>query len=73
MSEVPAELDALGRMLYPLSCVSVHEHAWMVLGYGVWGMERFDVMASTVHALVVLIIPTNITVALYNNYEAVRL
>ena len=40
-SEAPAELDALGQMLYPLFCVSVHEHAWMAAGYGVWGMERY--------------------------------
>ena len=29
-----AELDALGQTLYPLFCVSVHEHAWMAAGYG---------------------------------------
>ena len=29
-------LDALGRTLYPLFCVSVHEHVWMAAGYGVW-------------------------------------
>ena len=40
-SEAPAELDALGQTLYPLFCVSVHEHAWMAAGYGVWGMERY--------------------------------
>jgi superoxide dismutase len=40
-TEAPAALDALGRTLYPLFCVSVHEHAWMVAGYGVWGMETY--------------------------------
>ncbi|KAI9453199.1 hypothetical protein BJY52DRAFT_1153344 [Lactarius psammicola] len=39
--EAPAALDALGRTLYPLFCVSVHEHAWMAAGYGVWGMETY--------------------------------
>lgn len=41
-----AKLDTLGQTLYPLFCVSLHEHAWTVAGYGVWGMmetylERF--------------------------------
>ncbi|KAN0140325.1 hypothetical protein V8E53_002221 [Lactarius tabidus] len=40
-TETPAALDALGRTLYPLFCVSVHEHAWMAAGYGVWGMETY--------------------------------
>ena len=40
-SEAPTELDALGQTLYPLFCVSVHEHAWMAAGYGVWGMETY--------------------------------
>ncbi|KAH8977979.1 hypothetical protein EDB92DRAFT_1879859 [Lactarius akahatsu] len=40
-SEAPAALDALGKTLYPLFCVSVHEHAWMAAGYGVWGMETY--------------------------------
>ncbi|KAI9430915.1 hypothetical protein H4582DRAFT_2013270 [Lactarius indigo] len=39
--EAPAALDALGKTLYPLFCVSVHEHAWMAAGYGVWGMETY--------------------------------
>jgi superoxide dismutase, Fe-Mn family len=34
-------LDSLGQTLYPLFCVSVHEHAWMAAGYGVWGKERY--------------------------------
>ncbi|KAH9165423.1 hypothetical protein EDB89DRAFT_1892130 [Lactarius sanguifluus] len=40
-SDSPAALDALGKTLYPLFCVSVHEHAWMAAGYGVWGMETY--------------------------------
>ena len=40
-SEAPAELDALGQTLYPLFCVSVHEHAWLAAGYGIWGLERY--------------------------------
>ena len=40
-SEAPAELDALGQTLYPLFCVSVHEHAMMAAGYGVWGLETY--------------------------------
>jgi Fe-Mn family superoxide dismutase len=39
--EAPPALDALGRTLYPLFCVSVHEHAWMAAGYGVWGMDAY--------------------------------
>ncbi|KAJ3819912.1 manganese superoxide dismutase [Lentinula raphanica] len=27
--------------LYPLFCVSVHEHAWMSAGYGIWGKEEW--------------------------------
>jgi len=34
-------LDSLGQTLYPLFCVSVHEHAWMAAGYGVSGKERY--------------------------------
>ncbi|KAI0288238.1 hypothetical protein BC826DRAFT_1166307 [Russula brevipes] len=30
----------LGQTLFPLFCVSVHEHAWMAGGYGVWGRGR---------------------------------
>ena len=36
-----SDLDSLGRTLYPLFCVSVHEHAWMAAGYGVWGKEKY--------------------------------
>ncbi len=38
-AEAPHLLDALGLTLYQLFCVSVHEHAWIAAGYGVWGME----------------------------------
>ncbi|KIK65669.1 hypothetical protein GYMLUDRAFT_94294 [Collybiopsis luxurians FD-317 M1] len=31
----------MGETLYPLFCVSVHEHAWMSAGYGVWGKEEW--------------------------------
>jgi superoxide dismutase, Fe-Mn family len=34
-------LVSLGQTLFTLFCVSVHEHAWMAGGYGVWGMERY--------------------------------
>jgi Fe-Mn family superoxide dismutase len=34
-------LDLLGQTLYPLFCVSMHEHAWMAGGYGVWGKGRY--------------------------------
>jgi Fe-Mn family superoxide dismutase len=37
----PTSLDTLGDKLYPLFCVSVHEHAWMAAGYGVWGKETY--------------------------------
>jgi superoxide dismutase, Fe-Mn family len=39
--EQPTSLDSLGETLYPLFCVSVHEHAWMAAGYGVWGRETY--------------------------------
>jgi len=42
MADVPAALDALGHTLYPLFCMSVHEHdAWMAAGNGVWGVETY--------------------------------
>lgn len=44
LGELPdqkASLDKLGATLYPLFCVSVHEHAWMAAGYGVWGKETY--------------------------------
>ncbi|KAJ6627456.1 hypothetical protein B0H10DRAFT_2210380 [Mycena sp. CBHHK59/15] len=30
-----------GEVLYPLFCISVHEHAWITAGYGVWGKEAW--------------------------------
>lgn len=38
---LPEGLDTLGATLFPLFCVSVHEHAWMAAGYGVWGKETY--------------------------------
>jgi Fe-Mn family superoxide dismutase len=31
----------IGETLHPLFCVSVHEHAWISAGYGVWGKEEW--------------------------------
>lgn len=31
----------IGDMLFPLLCLSVHEHAWVSAGYGVWGKEEY--------------------------------
>lgn len=39
--EQPPSLDTLGQTLFPLFCVSAHEHAWMAAGYGVWGKETY--------------------------------
>ncbi|PFH52547.1 hypothetical protein AMATHDRAFT_74033 [Amanita thiersii Skay4041] len=36
-----SELLNTGQVLYPLFCLSVHEHAWMAAGYGVWGKEEW--------------------------------
>ncbi|KAF8495159.1 hypothetical protein F5888DRAFT_1712544 [Russula emetica] len=41
LPDQPTSLDTLGETLYPLFCVSVHEHAWMAAGYGVWGKEKY--------------------------------
>lgn len=30
-----------GSNVYPLACVSLHEHAWMSAGLGVWGKEAY--------------------------------
>ncbi|KAH8118496.1 Manganese/iron superoxide dismutase [Phellopilus nigrolimitatus] len=32
---------SLGSRIYPLLCLSVHEHAWMSAGLGVWGKEEY--------------------------------
>jgi Fe-Mn family superoxide dismutase len=36
-------VDALnsGDVLYPLFCISVHEHAWLYAGFGIWGKEAW--------------------------------
>ncbi|KAI0637696.1 Manganese/iron superoxide dismutase [Trametes polyzona] len=34
-------LQNLGQVLHPLLCLSVHEHAWVGAGYGVWGKEEY--------------------------------
>ena len=31
----------IGDVLYPLMCLSVHEHAWLSAGYGIWGKEEY--------------------------------
>lgn len=33
--------EKTGDVLYPLFCVSLHEHAWVGAGYGVWGKEEY--------------------------------
>ncbi|KAI0092546.1 Manganese/iron superoxide dismutase [Irpex rosettiformis] len=35
------DVSKIGEKLFPLFCVSVHEHAWMSAGYGVWGKEEW--------------------------------
>ncbi|KAF9649327.1 manganese and iron superoxide dismutase [Thelephora ganbajun] len=40
--EVPtADFEKIGTNLYPLFCLSVHEHAWLTAGYGIWGKEEY--------------------------------
>jgi len=40
--EVPtADFQKIGTHLYPLFCLSVHEHAWLTAGYGIWGKEEY--------------------------------
>jgi len=40
--EVPtADFEKIGTNLYPLFCLSVHEHAWLMGGYGIWGKEEY--------------------------------
>ncbi|KAH7100566.1 hypothetical protein BKA62DRAFT_830784 [Auriculariales sp. MPI-PUGE-AT-0066] len=31
----------IGEQLTPLFCISIHEHAWMAAGLGVWGKEAY--------------------------------
>lgn len=35
------EFYEVGSRLCPLFCVSIHEHAWMSAGYGVWGKKEY--------------------------------
>lgn len=35
------DFDKVGTHLYPLFCLSVHEHAWLTAGYGIWGKEEY--------------------------------
>jgi len=40
--EVPtADFEKIGTNLCPLFCLSVHEHAWLTAGYGIWGKEEY--------------------------------
>ncbi|KAH0839607.1 hypothetical protein J3R83DRAFT_523 [Lanmaoa asiatica] len=34
------DLTTLGEYIYPLFCISVHEHCWL-LDHGIWGKERY--------------------------------
>ncbi|KAI5982278.1 hypothetical protein EDC04DRAFT_2844343 [Pisolithus marmoratus] len=34
------DLRTIGEYLYPLFCVSVHEHCWL-LDHGIWGKEKY--------------------------------
>lgn len=33
--------EEISTRVYPLFCLSVHEHAWMGAGLGVWGKEEY--------------------------------
>ncbi|KAG8714903.1 hypothetical protein FRC11_006567 [Ceratobasidium sp. 423] len=35
------DFTKIGDVLSPLFCISVHEHAWMSSGHGVWGKEPY--------------------------------
>lgn len=35
------DYNKVGQSIYPLLCLSVHEHAWMAAGRGVWGKEEY--------------------------------
>ncbi|CAE6439320.1 unnamed protein product [Rhizoctonia solani] len=35
------DFTKIGDILSPLFCISVHEHAWLSSGYGVWGKEPY--------------------------------
>ena len=34
------DLTTLGEYIYPLFCISVHEHCWL-LDHGIWGKEKY--------------------------------
>lgn len=34
-------LPRTGEVLCPLLCISIHEHAWIGSGYGIWGKEEY--------------------------------
>ncbi|KAL4241474.1 hypothetical protein ABKN59_000104 [Abortiporus biennis] len=36
-----ADITRVGEKLYPLLCLSMHEHAWVAAGYGVWGKQEY--------------------------------
>ncbi|KAF8914128.1 Manganese/iron superoxide dismutase [Gymnopilus junonius] len=36
-----ASIMTVGKVIYPLFCVPVYEHAWMSAGFGVWGKEEW--------------------------------
>ncbi|KAF9246892.1 hypothetical protein BU15DRAFT_84491 [Melanogaster broomeanus] len=36
----PLDLKTLGEYIYPLFCISVHEHCWL-LDHGIWGKDRY--------------------------------
>ncbi|KAI0829335.1 Manganese/iron superoxide dismutase [Trametes gibbosa] len=40
-SQEEVKTKNLGKVVYPLLCLSVHEHAWVDAGYGVWGKEEY--------------------------------
>ncbi|KAH8105502.1 Manganese/iron superoxide dismutase [Cristinia sonorae] len=31
----------VGDVLFPLLCLSIHEHAWLSAGHGIWGKEEY--------------------------------
>jgi len=35
------QTSQMGQRLAPIFCVSVHEHAWMSAGLGIWGKEDY--------------------------------
>ncbi|KAI0751250.1 Manganese/iron superoxide dismutase [Daedaleopsis nitida] len=41
LNQTEMEPRKVGEVIYPLLCVSVHEHAWVGAGYGVWGKEEY--------------------------------